>query len=484
MRVHRVRQVLHLRRASASTRPHAVRTRHRLPLVPLPRERQPLPRRRRRVVGGVRDPLPQPAGRPALRRLRGPPAHLPRLRQHAPARSTIPRAGAASTRPEQFLDYLQRAPAEALQEDRGAVRAAAGARPGRGGAAGLTVRVLVVGGTRFLGQHLAWRLLAGGHAVTLFNRGTARPVRRPRGAAARRPHDAGLPRRARRPRVRRARWTSPPSTARDARRRVDALDGRVGHYVFISTGQVYLVRDGAPPRPAPRGGLRRPAHGGAPAGHRDRGDWEYGVGKRACEDVLAEAWRARRFPATRLRIPIVNGERDHTRRLEGYVWRMLDGGPVLLPDGGARARAPRVRGAVVRAIAALLGRRADVRPGLQPLPGRDARRWSSWSTLLAELARGARPAACPFPRRRSRAPVSIPWPVSPVQHALDVVPRPAARGASSASSTRRARIPRQGTGQPDRHWTGRAARGLRAAAPGDRVCRKLSGIPMSDGSPR
>ena len=34
------------------------------------------------------------------------------------------------------------------------------------------MKVLVIGGTRFLGHELAWRLVAGGHAVTLFNRGT------------------------------------------------------------------------------------------------------------------------------------------------------------------------------------------------------------------------------------------------------------------------------------------------------------------------
>ena len=52
------------------------------------------------------------------------------------------------------------------------------------------MRVLVVGGTRFMGYHLAWRLLAGGHQVTLLNRGHhRRPVRRPRGAPARGPHD-------------------------------------------------------------------------------------------------------------------------------------------------------------------------------------------------------------------------------------------------------------------------------------------------------
>ena len=34
------------------------------------------------------------------------------------------------------------------------------------------MHVLVIGGTRFVGHELAWRLLAAGHELTLFNRGT------------------------------------------------------------------------------------------------------------------------------------------------------------------------------------------------------------------------------------------------------------------------------------------------------------------------
>ena len=80
------------------------------------------------------------------------------------------------------------------------------------------------------------------------------------------------------------------------------------------------------------------------------------MGKRACEDVLAAAWDERRFPATRLRLPIVNGERDPQRRLESYVWRILDGGPVLRPDGGGQMLRQVYAGAVAEAIAGMLGR--------------------------------------------------------------------------------------------------------------------------------
>ena len=92
------------------------------------------------------------------------------------------------------------------------------------------------------------------------------------------------------------------------------------------------MREGCP-RPARESRLRRTGDAGAPDAF-DNGQWDYGVKKRALEDALAKAWAKSRFPSTRLRIPMVSGERDHFRRLERYLWRMLDGGPVLLPDGG------------------------------------------------------------------------------------------------------------------------------------------------------
>jgi nucleoside-diphosphate-sugar epimerase len=140
----------------------------------------------------------------------------------------------------------------------------------------------------------------------------------------------------------------------DGRRAAKTLGGRVGHYVVISTGQVYLVREGCP-RPARESDYDGPVMP-EPADPFDKGQWDYGVKKRALEDALAEAWEKNRFPATRLRIPMVNGERDHFRRLERYLWRMLDGGPVLLPDGGARVTRHVYSGSVVKAIQALLGR--------------------------------------------------------------------------------------------------------------------------------
>src|SRR4051812_22616540 len=109
--------------------------------------------------------------------------------------------------------------------------------------------VLVMGGTRFVGYHLVWRLLAGGHRVTLVNRGTLGDpfgARVERLVADRTTADLGAL-------LGERRFDAAVDFAAyhpgDVRQVLAALGGgRVGHYVFISTGQVYLVRE---PRPRP-----------------------------------------------------------------------------------------------------------------------------------------------------------------------------------------------------------------------------------------
>jgi nucleoside-diphosphate-sugar epimerase len=142
----------------------------------------------------------------------------------------------------------------------------------------------------------------------------------------------------------------------DVTRAIDALRGRVGHYVFISTGQVYLVRADRPTRPD---GARESDYDGPvmarPDDERGQANWDYGSGKRACEDALVSAFARERFPSTRIRIPIVNGELDYQRRLDEYLYRMLDGGPILVPGGGASAMRHVYGDDVARAIVSLLG---------------------------------------------------------------------------------------------------------------------------------
>ncbi|XXX79789.1 NAD-dependent epimerase/dehydratase family protein [Sorangium sp. So ce134] len=215
------------------------------------------------------------------------------------------------------------------------------------------MRVLVLGGTRFMGHFLVYRLLAAGHQITLLNRGVTPDPFGGRVARVRCDRAADDLGEALGGREFDAAVDFTAYTAADGRAVVRALGGgRVGHYVMISTGSVYLVREGCP-RPS-----RERDYGGPllpePAGEEDRAAWAYGMGKRGCEEALAAAFRDDRFPATVLRIPMVNGERDPHRRLERYIARALDGGPVLVPDGGEQAVRHVYSGDVVRAIAELL----------------------------------------------------------------------------------------------------------------------------------
>ena len=216
------------------------------------------------------------------------------------------------------------------------------------------MKVLVIGGTRFLGHELSWRLLAAGHDVTLFNRGTLPEAFGDRVERLRGDRTTGDFERLLAGRDFEAAVDFAAYDGTDGRRAAEVLAGRVGHYVVISTGQVYLVREGCP-RPAGEGDYDGPVMK-EPASAYDKGQWEYGVKKRALEDALASAWAKSRFPSTRLRLPMVSGERDHFRAIERYLWRMLDGGPVLLPDGGGRLTRHVYSGSVVKAIVAMLGR--------------------------------------------------------------------------------------------------------------------------------
>ena len=198
------------------------------------------------------------------------------------------------------------------------------------------MRSLVIGGTRNLGPVIVQALLQQGHEVTVFNRGVT--------------HD-DLPEEVERVRGDR---TDPQQlkrafagkgfdlvvdtalyTGAEAEAVVEMASGRVGRYVFLSTGQVYLVRTGAQ-RP-----YKEEDYAGSVMPEPSRLDesvhsnWLYGFDKRAAEDVFALAWTEKRFPFTSLRLPMVNSERDHYDRIYGYFLRLQDGGPIVIPEGDA-----------------------------------------------------------------------------------------------------------------------------------------------------
>ncbi|MCU0475323.1 MAG: NAD-dependent epimerase/dehydratase family protein [Anaerolineae bacterium] len=192
--------------------------------------------------------------------------------------------------------------------------------------------VLIIGGTRQVGHYLAERLLAAGHRVTLLNRGLTRdslPESLPRLHCDR--TDSVQMKRALSGRTFDVVVDNVLYRKPEAEAIAQLLDGRVGHYIALSSGQVYLVRDGLkrPFREDDYAGATLPAPAVATY---DYEEWLYGVDKRACEDVLTEAHHTRAFPATVLRLPMVHSARDQFLRLYSYVLRLRDGGPILVPD--------------------------------------------------------------------------------------------------------------------------------------------------------
>lgn len=217
--------------------------------------------------------------------------------------------------------------------------------------------VLIIGGTTFMGYELVLRLMASGTRITLLNRGRHPD---PFGSRVERlVVDRTSPEfaQALRDRTFDAAVDFAAFTASDVQGAAAALQQRVGHYIFISSGAAYLAGEGmALPCPYPLSEGDYPENTrAAPSGREDYNNWKYGADKRAAEAVLVHAYQTRGFPATRLRLPIVNGARDAGRRLESYVWRLMDQAPVLLPDGGNRPLRHVYVEDVVQCIAGMLG---------------------------------------------------------------------------------------------------------------------------------
>lgn len=120
--------------------------------------------------------------------------------------------------------------------------------------------------------------------------------------------------------------------AEEAHTVTNLLHEHAGHYIFISTGQVYLVRQGIE-RPFSEDQFDQGMPLPAPKPHTFAyEEWTYGTNKRAAEEVLFQAHAENGFPFTTLRLPMVNSERDPFKRLYNYILRLKDGGPLLIPE--------------------------------------------------------------------------------------------------------------------------------------------------------
>jgi nucleoside-diphosphate-sugar epimerase len=185
---------------------------------------------------------------------------------------------------------------------------------------------LVFGGTRYFGRHLVNNLLKAGHDVTVVNRGNLpnafdKPVRHIKAARqnelevrdifAKTSYDVV--------------YDQIGYTKSDADLLASAMKGKCGRFVFTSTQSVYFT--GANLSEAsfdPKAiDLSKPVESTNP----------YQEGKREAEAVYAQRVDC---PTVMMRIPIVLGMDDYTRRLHFHIERILKNQPIFFPNIGAK----------------------------------------------------------------------------------------------------------------------------------------------------
>jgi 2'-hydroxyisoflavone reductase len=181
------------------------------------------------------------------------------------------------------------------------------------------VRLLVLGGTKFLGRAAVEAALARGHEVTLFNRGETNPELFPEAEKLRGDRDGGLSA------LEGREWDGviDPSgfVPRVVRASCELLRGSAGHYVFVSSGSVYAEPYVAGyDESAPLVELEDPASEDVMK--------DYGALKAACEDVVREL-----FPEshTNVRAGLIVGPHDPSGRFTYWPLRASLGGDVLAP---------------------------------------------------------------------------------------------------------------------------------------------------------
>jgi 2'-hydroxyisoflavone reductase len=182
------------------------------------------------------------------------------------------------------------------------------------------VRILCIGGTRFVGRHLAAMAVDAGHRVTVFHRGSTNPGGVAGADEVLGDRDGGLDA------VGTAEWDAVVDTSGYVPRVVSAsarlFAERADRYVFVSSISVYA--DPATPgqdESAPVGTLEDPTV-------EEVTDETYGPLKALCEREVEAAFPGR---ALVLRWGLMVGPLDPTDRFTYWPRRMAEGGAVLAP---------------------------------------------------------------------------------------------------------------------------------------------------------
>ena len=195
-----------------------------------------------------------------------------------------------------------------------------------------SLRILILGGTGFMGPHQVHYALARGHKLTIFNRGR-RPQEWPGEVEILTgDRDSGDLKA-----LERRDWdvcidnpTSVPFWVRDVSR---VLCDRIGHYVFISTISVYADASQPGRDETAATAVYRGKDAMAETRESLRADMGlYGPLKACCEEAAA-----RNFPGitTVIRPGLIVGPGDETDRFTYWPVRIARGGEVLVPGDGS-----------------------------------------------------------------------------------------------------------------------------------------------------
>ena len=193
------------------------------------------------------------------------------------------------------------------------------------------MRLLIIGGTRFLGRHLAERAIAAGHNVTLLNRGLSGPglIPQARHLIADRDREADLAV------LEGGRWDAAIDTCayvpRQVRMLAARLRGCIGQYQLVSTISVYASMQGASTG-------EDAALVELPDARVEQVTGEtYGGLEVLCERAAAEGFSAHDVqgkqgtPCLVGRPGLLVGPFDPTGRFSWWVQRIARGGPTLAP---------------------------------------------------------------------------------------------------------------------------------------------------------
>ncbi|HYT09301.1 MAG TPA: reductase [Mycobacteriales bacterium] len=191
------------------------------------------------------------------------------------------------------------------------------------------MRLLVLGGTRFLGRAVVDAAVSAGDQVTTFTRGVSgEPPLEVEALHGDRGRPDGLDA------LRGREWDAVVDTCgfvpRVVSRAAKQLAGSVGHYAFISSVNVYPSWPGSPIRAG------SPVHDCQSDAGAEDGSYDleqYGPYKAGCERAVDEHFAGR---STHVRAGLIVGPYDDTGRFCYWVNRVARGGEVLAPGDPER----------------------------------------------------------------------------------------------------------------------------------------------------